>query len=274
MEGPLRDPPRQGEGRGRAAQALDRRRPHLPGDGLGPRGGGHRLASPRGHRRQSGQVSPRRLQRDHPEGHQGRLRRAGGARHGPRQRAAGAAPPRPRGGLHALAAIVAQGCARPLGGQGAVGRRPPRRGARAGDPRLRARRVLGDPGGHGHAREGRPLPRGEEAGRRGLQADLGGRGGRGGPRPPRRGLRSRATRGQADEVRSAGALHHLDPAAGRELAARLRRQEDDDDGAEALRGGLHHLHANRFDPSLRGRGRRLPGLHREELRLRLPARIA
>jgi hypothetical protein len=44
------------------------------------------------------------------------------------------------------------------------------------------------------------------------------------------------TRGQADAVQAARALHHLDAAAGREHAPGLQRQEDHDPGAAPLRG--------------------------------------
>ena len=125
---------RQGGHDGR--HGLPRHRPR-------PRGRGDRLARRRGGQRPPGQDAPGDLLRDHRRRDPRGVRQPARDRPQPRRRAAGAAHPRPPRRLHAQPAAVAQGARRPVRRPRPVGRRAPRRRARARDPRLHARASTG-----------------------------------------------------------------------------------------------------------------------------------
>ena len=139
----VRDPRGSPEARRRDRAGGANRRPDLPRDRPRSRGRGDRLARRGGGHVPAGQARAGHLQRDHepairmPSPIRGRST-------GPRRRAAGAPDRRSARGVHAEPAHLAQGARGPLGRAGPVGRRAPRRGARAGDRGLPRPRVLDD----------------------------------------------------------------------------------------------------------------------------------
>ena len=143
----VRDPRRAGAAPRRRHRARrPDRRPDLPRHRPRPRGRGDRLARRRGGRAPAGEARPGDLQRDHRGGDPRGLRPPPRDQPGPRRRPAGAPDRRPPRRLHAQPAHLAEGPRGAVGRPGPVGRGPPRRRARAGDPGLRRPRVLDDRG--------------------------------------------------------------------------------------------------------------------------------
>ena len=111
------------------------------------------------------------------------------------------------------------------------------------------------------------------------------RGGRRHGRPPRRGGRPGARRAARRrrllrrlgrvpglEAVAPPPVHDLHPPAGGRPQAPLRRRAHHAPGPEALRGGLHHLHADRLRRAVGAGRRRRPGRDRRALRRRPPPR--
>ena len=171
---------------------------------------------------QAGQ--PRRLQRHHQA-----VGARGDGQSAPDRCAAGrclSRPPRARLSrrLHALAGAVAQAARRPLGRPRAVGGAAPRLRPRSRDRTLHPRGILADRRHPRHAAQRHfrgpadRLRRQEAAEARHRQQGAGRRH-QGDAR--RRDLQGAVGRGEADQAQSRPALHHLDPAAGGVVAARL-----------------------------------------------------
>ena len=281
LRGPLRRQPRQAghpplaEGcavPGRRAAAGHRRRPRGRGDRLAPAAGAQA----------QGPGPPDGVPRDHP----GRHRRGGGqpARPGLRsgRRAGDPAHPGPPLRLRGLAGAVEEGDAAAVGRPGAVRRHPPGGGPGARAHRLPLRLVLGPGRGPRRRRRGRaaavPGP-----------ADPG-RGAPGGSGPRLRQLAAPWSAGGSEQLlrldqaagrepgrcaaerRFRGHLHRVqalhappvravpdhDAAAGGRPQARLHRAADDVGGPGPVRGGLHHLHADRLGHPVRLRDHRRP----------------
>ena len=187
-----------------------------------------------------------------------------------------------------------EGLAPAVGRPGPERRHPAGGGAGTGPDGLPLRRLLGPrglirgPGGHLRGVAGQP--RRQAAGdREGLRADHRSADGvrRRHRRPPRRG-RCPGARRAADRRRlqrllggvagleavAPPAVHDVHAAAGGRPQAPLRRRAHDAPGPEALRGRLHHLHADGLRLALRAGRRRRPGRDHRALRRRPPARQA
>ena len=281
-------------GNGRGPVPCDRRGPRGRGDRLAPVSG----AEPAGrHGREAHGVS-----RDHPTCDRGGARRP--AQHRPPAgRLAGGAPhPGPPVRLRGVAGAVEEGPAAPVGRPRAERRHPHRRRARAradgvrGGPLLEPHRRLQRAGsGGGRAAGGRRatglrrdarLP-GRQAGGRRLQLHAGRRAQARRRRTPRRGGRARpdrrapgdrvprAERGpQALSAPPGGSVHDLHVPAGSRPQAAHPGHRGDARGADAVREGLHHLHAHRQHHPLADRIAGRPPRHRRAIRRRLPAAIA
>ncbi len=100
-----------------------------------------------------------------------------------------------------------------------------------------------------------------------------GRGRAGGP-AARRPVRGRVGRGGALHRATPGAVHHVDPAAGGQPEAALRRRPNDGDRAAPLRARIHHLHAHRLDEPVGSGDHRRPHRDQPAVRRRVPARRA
>ena len=81
-------------------------------------------------------------------------------------------------------------------------------------------------------------------------------------------FRGYGSKRQAHDQSPVGALYHFDFAAGGEHSARIQRQEDHDAGSALVRGGSHHVHANRLDEPLPGGRRVMSGSYPGPLRSR------
>ena len=276
-----RVPQEEAPGRGRT----------LSRDRRGPRGRGDQLAPGRG----PAAEGPREadgLPRDHEAGHRELPGTYPRHRRGAGRRAGIPAHHRPALRLRGLPGPLEEGRPAPL-------RRPgPERGdphagrPRAGADALRPVRVLGPRGDvqdgarRGVHRPARLRQRAADRGRPGLRPrhgraeaeDRGPPERRGGGDPPRRpserGLPCRLRGGEALHSQSGPSVHDLDPAAGGQPEAPVRRPPHDARGPATLRERLHHLHADGLGrPQQRGDPDH-PRRDRYDLRSGVPARIA
>ena len=259
------------------------RRRALPRHRRGPRGRGDRLAPLRRAEAEGHPGPPDGLPRDHQEGDPRGRRQPAPDQRRPRRGPGGAPHPRPPLRLRGLAGPLEEGHVRPVRRPRAVGGHPPggRQGARA--DQVPGRVVLGRRG-HLRRRRGQgaaDVPGAAALHRRGprrqrlrLRVRRRAEGQARRPRPPRPRRRRAARRGAARHVvrRPVGggealpplavrAVPHHDPPAGGQPQARHERVGDDVGRPAALRGRLHHLHADRLHdavgaPRSTRRGRR------------------
>ena len=251
----------------------DRPRPRGRGDQLAPPGSPDQAqGAEEGHAGQPGGV-----QRDH------QVRRDRGdegpapGRHGTGPCVS--RPPRARlpGGLQPVAGAVAQAAGREVGRAGAVGLPAADRGARDRDRGVHGAGILdgvgraGDPARPDLHRAAGQLRR-QAAGQ--VRSRHRGPGRSCGQRDRETRARRHLGRGEAGHAEPLGPVHDLDAAAGGQPQVRDGRAPDDERGATALRGGLHHLHADRRHRHGPGSGDRCPRGHRGPVRQGIPARLA
>ena len=219
------------------------------------------------------------VQPDYERRRRGSVREPRPDRREPRQRPAGAPLSGSGGRLRTVAVAVVEGGAgsvrrtRPVG-RGAVGG-----GARARDPGVHARRVLGSVRGsppRRSARQGRlagAFP-GRQGERQGLPSHQPSRRGGGRCSLARSIVLGARPGGKEHHDPAAAAVHHLDPAAGGFRALGIQRPPDDDRRPAALRGGPHHLYAHRLHEHRPGSGGGRAGAYRQGVRQALPAGVA